>query len=129
MRRQRMRRPRPLHRRWLGSGRQYLSWVHRADVIAAFAFLLEHETLAGPVNITAPGPVTHRGLCAALRRKLTTLPGMPVPGFVMRVMLGEVADELLLAGQKVLPKRLEAAGFSFHYPDIDSAVGQLVGKP
>ena len=45
------------------------------------------------------------------------------------VMLGEVADELLLAGQKVLPKRLEAAGFSFHYPDIDSAVGQLVGKP
>ena len=114
---------------WLGSGRQYLSWVHRADVIAAFAFLLEHETLAGPVNITAPGPVTHRGLCAALRRKLTTLPGMPVPGFVMRVMLGEVADELLLAGQKVLPKRLEAAGFSFHYPDIDSAVGQLVGKP
>ena len=54
---------------------------------------------------------------------------MPVPGFVMRVMLGEVADELLLAGQKVLPKRLEAAGFSFHYPDIDSAVGQLVGKP
>jgi uncharacterized protein (TIGR01777 family) len=114
---------------WLGSGRQYLSWVHRADVIAAFAFLLEQEALAGPVNITAPGPVTHRALCAALRRKLTTLPGMPVPGLVMRVMLGEVADELLLAGQKVLPKRLEAAGFSFHYPDIDSAVGQLVGKP
>ncbi|MEQ8263390.1 TIGR01777 family oxidoreductase [Pseudohaliea sp.] len=114
---------------WLGSGRQYLSWVHRADVIAAFAFLLEQEALAGPVNVTAPAPVTHRTLCAALRRRLTTLPGMPVPGFVMRIMLGEVADELLLAGQKVLPKRLEAAGFAFHYRDIDSAVGQLLGKP
>jgi len=114
---------------WLGSGRQYLSWVHRADVIAAFAFLLEHEALAGPVNVTAPRPVTHRALCAALRRKLTTLPGMPVPGFVMRILLGEVADELLLAGQQVLPKRLEAAGFTFHYPNIDGAVGQLVGKP
>lgn len=114
---------------WPGNGRQYLSWVHRADVIAAFAFLLEHEALAGPVNVTAPGPVSHRTLCAALRRKLTTLPGMPVPGFVMRIMLGEVADELLLAGQKVLPKRLESAGFSFRYPDIDSAIDQLLGKP
>ncbi|MHA7815187.1 MAG: TIGR01777 family oxidoreductase [Pseudohaliea sp.] len=114
---------------WLGSGRQYLSWVHRADVIAAFAFLLEQEDIDGPVNITAPAPVTHRELCAALRQKLTTLPGVPVPGFVMRALLGEVADELLLAGQKVLPKRLEAAGFRFHYPAIDSALGQLLGKP
>jgi uncharacterized protein (TIGR01777 family) len=114
---------------WLGSGHQYLSWVHRADVVAAFAFLLEHDEVAGPVNITAPEPITHRALCAALRRRLTTLPGMPVPGFVMRAMLGEVADELLLAGQKVVPKRLVAAGFSFHYPDIDSAVARLLGKP
>ena len=98
-------------------------------MVAAFAFLLEHEALAGPVNITAPEPVTHRQLCAALRRKLTTLPGMPVPGFVMRALLGEVADELLLAGQKVLPKRLQEAGFTFHYPDISSALGQLLGKP
>jgi len=113
---------------WLGSGRQYLSWVHRADVVAAFAFLLEHEALAGPVNITAPEPVTHRQLCAALRRRLTTLPGMPVPGFVMRALLGEVADELLLAGQKVLPKRLQEADFTFHYPEINSALGQLLGK-
>ena len=114
---------------WLGSGRQYLSWVHRADVVSALAFLLEDEALSGPVNITAPAPVTHRELCTALRRKLTTLPGMPVPGFVMRMLLGEVADELLLAGQKVLPRRLEAAGFTFHYRAIDDALGQLLGKP
>lgn len=114
---------------WLGSGRQYLSWVHRADVVSALAFLLEDEALSGPVNVTAPEPVTHRELCTALRRKLTTLPGMPVPGFVMRMLLGEVADELLLAGQKVLPRRLEAAGFTFHYRAIDAALGQLLGKP
>ena len=114
---------------WPGGGRQYLSWVHRSDVVAAFAFLLQRDELDGPVNITAPAPLTHRELCAALRRKLTTLPGMPVPGFVLRGLLGEVADELLLAGQKVLPKRLEAAGFQFHYPDIDSALRQLLGKP
>ncbi|KGE03630.1 TIGR01777 family oxidoreductase [Pseudohaliea rubra] len=113
---------------WVGSGHQYLSWVHRGDVVAAFAFLLEREDISGPINVTAPTPVTHRELCAAIRRKLTTLPGMPVPGVVMRVLLGEVADELLLAGQKVLPKRLGDAGFTFHYPEIDSALGQLLGR-
>ena len=113
---------------WPGDGRQYLSWVHRADVVAAFIFLLAREDLAGPVNVTAPEPVTHRQLCSAIRKRLTTLPGMPVPGFVMRSLLGEVADELLLAGQRVLPARLAAAGFSHNYPTIDSALGQLLGQ-
>ena len=107
---------------WPGSGHQCLSWVHRNDVVAAMDFLLHHEALAGAVNVTAPQPVTQRRFCTAMRKQFTSLPGMPVPAVVMRLMLGEMADELLLTGQCVHPQRLEEAGFHWQHPDIDSAL-------
>jgi uncharacterized protein (TIGR01777 family) len=113
---------------WLGTGRQWLSWVHRADVVAALDYLLHDDGLAGVFNVTAPEPVTNRQLCAALKRRFHTLPAMPVPAPVMRLMLGEVADELLLTGQRVLPQRLAAAGFAFTYPDIDACLDAILGE-
>lgn len=111
---------------WLGSGRQWLSWVHRDDVIRAIEFLLEHPTLSGPFNLTAPGAVTNRGFSEALAQFRRALIWLPVPGVVMRAAMGELADELLLTGQRVVPGRLEAAGFGFNYPDLSEALPSLL---
>jgi uncharacterized protein (TIGR01777 family) len=111
---------------WLGSGRQWLSWVHREDVVRAIEFLLDHETLSGPFNVTAPEPVTNRGFSQELAKFKTALVWLPVPGLLMRVALGELADELLLTGQRVIPARLEAAGFGFNYPDLSEALPTLL---
>lgn len=107
---------------WLGSGRQWLSWVHRADAVAAMLALLDSPDLEGPFNLTAPEPVTGRGLCAALRAHHRTLISAGVPGPLMRLLVGEMAGELLLEGQRVHPRGLLDAGFEFRYPDIDSAL-------
>ncbi|MEE4193014.1 MAG: TIGR01777 family oxidoreductase [Halieaceae bacterium] len=116
---------------WLGSGQQYLSWVHRDDVIRAIAFLLDGGAsgdLSGAFNLTAPEPVTNRGFSEALANHRSTLVGLPVPAFVMRIALGELADELLLTGQRVVPERLEAAGFSFEYRSLDQALRALLAR-
>jgi uncharacterized protein (TIGR01777 family) len=111
---------------WLGSGKQWLSWVHRADVISAMLFLLQREDLEGPFNITAPHPVTNRGFCDDLKRHKRTLISAPVPAAVLRLLLGEMADELLLNGQRVLPVGLQQAGFNFAFPDLDTALADIV---
>jgi uncharacterized protein (TIGR01777 family) len=107
---------------WMGHGRQWLSWIHRADVIAAIEFLLANETLSGPFNLTAPDPVTSRGFCEIMKRHRRTLLTAPVPALVMRLMVGEMADELLLNGQRVMPASLQDAGFTFRYPTLDDAL-------
>ena len=111
---------------WLGSGHQWLSWVHRRDVIAAMRFLLENEDLSGPFNITAPNPVTSRDFCAAMKRYKRTFITAPVPGVVLRLMVGEMAQELLLNGQRVVPSALQAAGFEFSMPKLDQALSDIL---
>lgn len=107
---------------WIGDGEQWLSWVHRDDVVAAMCHAMESADMAGPVNVTAPTPVTSRGFCAAMRKVHRTLVAIPMPGFVMRAMVGEMADELLITGQKVIPQALLSSGFSFTHTDIDTAI-------
>jgi len=107
---------------WVGDGKQYLSWIHRDDVVAAIVHLLEQPHLSGPYNLTAPSPVTSRQFCDALKRHLRTLVTLPMPAVVMRTLVGEMADELLICGQRVVPGGLEASGFEFRHPDIDSAL-------
>ena len=111
---------------WLGDGRQWLSWVHRADVVAAILFLLQNEELSGPFNITAPGAVTSRGFCDVMKKHKRTLVTAPVPGAVMRLMVGEMAGELLLNGQRVVPAALQSAGFHFAYPTLDEALSDIL---
>lgn len=111
---------------WMGSGRQWLSWVHRKDVIAAVQFLLRRTDLSGPFNVTAEQPVTSREFGAALKRHMRTWITLPVPARLLRLLLGEMADELLLQGQRVIPAALVQAGFEFSYPDVDSALVDIV---
>lgn len=112
---------------WMGRGNQWLSWVHRADVVAAILFLLTQPCLRGPFNITAPAPVTSRGFCEAMRRHFRTLPAVSVPGPVLKLALGEMAEELLLSGQRVVPAALQEAGFTFHYRELDEALEAIFG--
>ena len=107
---------------WIGDGHQFLSWVHRTDVVGAMLFLLENNALSGVFNVTAPAPVTSRELCDALKKQLRTLVTLPMPAPAMRLMVGQMADELLITGQRVVPSALVEAGFAFRYPDIDSAL-------
>ncbi len=110
----------------LGNGRQWLSWVHREDAVDALLTLLDRPDLSGPFNITAPGAVTSRGVCEAMKRRRGKVVTMPVPAAALRLMLGEMADEILLRGQRVEPARLLAAGFEFRYPDVDSALRDVL---
>ena len=110
---------------WIGSGRQWLSWVHRRDVVAAIRFLQEHTELSGPFNITAPEPITSRGFCAAMKRHRRTFVTVPMPAPVIKLLVGEMAEELLLQGQRVLPSRLQAAGFRFALPALDEALEDI----
>lgn len=113
---------------WLGSGYQWLSWVHRQDVIRAIRFLLERDDLQGPFNITSPAPVTGRDFATALAAHHRTFIRAGVPAPVMRGLVGEMAEELLLNGQRVVPERLRAAGFGFAYPDLPSALSAIYAE-
>ena len=111
---------------WMGQGSHWLSWIHIEDMVAAIRFCLENDHIHGPVNMTAPEPATHRAFADAVsqRKRILLRLGMPAP--VMRVILGEMAEELLLTGQRVLPTVLIEQGFQHSYPDIATAVETLV---
>ena len=110
----------------VGSGEQWLSWIHQQDLVRAYLFLTEQPGLAGPVNFTSPAPVRNRDFAKALGRALGRPAFMSAPAFMMRLMLGEFA-EVILTGQKILPGKLVAAGFQFLYPTIDQALHHLLG--
>ena len=110
----------------LGNGRQWMSWIHIEDLARIFQFILEKETLSGAINCVSPEPVRNEDFSAELRRVLgrpTVAP--PLPGFVLRLALGEFAD-VLLTGQKVAPKRLLEEGFRFHYPAVGGALENVL---
>ncbi len=113
----------------VGSGRQYISWIHRIDWIEMVRWLVATPEVSGAVNATAPDPVTNRELAQALGRALGRPSLLPAPGFALKLMLGgEMAEALLLTGQRVVPARAEAAGFHFRYPDIDRAFRGIYGE-
>jgi len=109
----------------LGSGRQWFSWIHLDDQIAAIKFLLENEHLKGVFNLTAPQPVTMKEFCKTLGKVLHRPARLNVPAFAARLALGEMADEMLLSGQKVLPKRLLNTGFNFQYTTVEQALNDI----
>jgi uncharacterized protein len=111
----------------IGSGKQWFSWVHAADLTEAFVFLLSHPELSGPFNICSPRPVRNRELAKAIGKALHRPSFMPAPGFMIKLVLGEFGS-VILKGQKVLPRRLIDAGFVFQYPEIDRAIEHVVGR-
>ncbi|MGW0175727.1 TIGR01777 family oxidoreductase [Rhodococcus sp. NPDC003322] len=112
----------------LGSGRQYLSWISLDDEVAAIRFALTSGALAGPVNATAPNPVTNAGFTKALGHALRRPTPWVVPGFALRAAVGEFADEAVLHGQRALPAALESAGFTFRHNTIDEALTAALAR-
>lgn len=110
----------------LGSGRQVVPWIHREDAVLAIMHVLEHRDLSGPVNVTAPNPVPMKEFCASLGRVLGRPSWLPVPGFALKFLMGESA-QIVLEGQRALPRKLMDTGFKFKYPDVDSAFRNLLG--
>jgi uncharacterized protein (TIGR01777 family) len=106
----------------LGNGRQYLPWISLEDEVRALLFAISHEELSGPVNLTGPAPVTNAEFTAALGRAVNRPTPLIVPGFALRTVLGEFAEEGLLNGQRAIPAALERAGFVFHHNTIGEAL-------
>ena len=111
----------------LGNGRQWLSWVSERDLVAAVLFLLDHRELAGPFNVTAPGPVTNTEFTRDLAGVVHRPAMLPAPAFALRLALGEMADEALLASTRAVPRRLMAAGFKFKHSSLREAIAEVVG--
>ena len=110
----------------VGSGNQYLSWIELGDDIRAILHLLERSDLSGPVNLTAPTPVTNREMATSLGRVLHRPAGLPVPAFALKLAFGAEGAEMLQSGQRVLPERLVASGFKFRFETIEPALRYLL---
>jgi uncharacterized protein (TIGR01777 family) len=106
----------------LGSGRQYMPWIHRDDWVALVRWAIDTPGASGPINATAPRPVTNKEFSRALGRALHRPAFMPAPAFALRLALGEMADALLLSGQRAVPARAEHLGFRFRYTELDETL-------
>jgi uncharacterized protein (TIGR01777 family) len=111
----------------MGNGRQWWSWIHIADVVGGMLHVIDHDGVQGPINFVNPNPVTNaeftKILAAVLRRPAL----LPVPGFAARLAFGQMADELLLASQRVEPAKLLGSGYNFTYTDLRKALEDLLG--
>jgi uncharacterized protein len=108
----------------IGTGRQFVSWIHLEDWVELARWALTTAAVTGPVNVTAPAPVTNGQFAEALGRVLGRPALIPAPAFALRIALGEMADAVL-CGQRVLPARAQALGFRFGYPNLDAALRSL----
>jgi uncharacterized protein (TIGR01777 family) len=106
----------------LGSGRQYVSWISVEDWTGLVQWALEHDEVSGPINATAPEPVTNAEFARVLGRVIRRPAVMPTPGFALHLALGEMADAMILTGQRVLPAKAQAMGFHFRYATLEPAL-------
>ena len=111
----------------VGSGKQFISWVAIDDVVNAVKLALNDETFRGPVNVVSPNPVTNEVFTKTLGHVLSRPTALAMPAFAARLAFGEMADEMLLTSQYVVPKRLSDAGYEFKYPELEAALRRYVG--
>jgi uncharacterized protein (TIGR01777 family) len=112
----------------IGSGMQYMSWIAIDDVLGIIHLAITNDTLRGPVNVVAPNPVTNLVFTKTLGRVIGRPTVLPMPAFAARLVLGEMAEELLLASTRVTPRRLLAADYHFKFPQLESALRSILGK-
>ncbi len=111
----------------LGTGTQYMPWIHKDDWVRLVSWMITAEGARGPLNATSPSPVTNAEFSKALGHTLKRPSLLPAPAFALRLALGEMADALLLSGQRALPVRATDLGFSFRYSNIDEALAGILG--
>jgi uncharacterized protein (TIGR01777 family) len=112
----------------VGSGRQYLSWIAIDDVVGAISHAMLSDSLRGPVNAVSPHPVTNLEFTETLGRVLWRPTILPFPAFAARMVLGEMANELLLASARVNPTRLLESGYEFRFPELKGALQHVLAK-
>jgi uncharacterized protein (TIGR01777 family) len=112
----------------IGSGNQYISWISIDDMVGVIFHAISQENLNGPVNSVAPNPVTNREFTKTLARVLGRPSFLSVPEFVLRLLIGEMAEEMLLASTRAVPKKLLDSGYKFRYPRLEKALRHLLGK-
>ncbi len=112
----------------IGSGKQWMSWIALTDIIAIVHFFLENENLQGAFNLTAPNPVTNAEFTKTLGKALNRPTVLPLPAFAVKLMFGEMGETLLLQGARVLPKRLEDAGYLFKFVNLEDAMKSVLGN-
>jgi uncharacterized protein len=112
----------------LGSGRQWMSWIHIQDMVGAVHHILKNDLLQGPVNMVAPKPVTNAEFTGTLASVLSRPAVFPVPAFAAKLLFGQMAEEVLLAGQRVEPARLITSGYPFQYSDLHKALEAVLKK-
>lgn len=110
----------------IGNGTQWMSWVHIDDVVGGFHFALHQPEFGGVANLTAPQPARNAEFTKALGQALSRPAFLPAPGFALKLVFGEMAQHLLLDGQKVLPRRLEQAGYKFQHPGLAEALQDVI---
>ena len=111
----------------LGTGNQWLSWIHIQDLASMIRFVIEHQEVTGPINATAPESVRMRDFCKALGKVIDRPSWLPAPEFILKIALGQMAD-MLLHGQRVVPKKAIDAGFEFQFPMLGSALKDVLDK-
>ena len=110
----------------LGTGRQYVSWISIKDTVRAIQHLLATESVSGPVNVVSPQPLTNTEFTATLNRVLNKRGFLPAPSLLLRLLFGEIAQDVLLASIRALPEKLTASGFTFLHPDLETALRRLL---
>ena len=112
----------------VAGGRQYVPWVHLDDVVGAMAFCLGNHDATGPVNLTAPTPVTNSELSRTLGRVLKRPAFLPVPALALKALYGDMA-EIVVTGQRAVPARLDELGYHFRYPELEPALRDVLDRP
>jgi uncharacterized protein len=113
---------------YFGDGRQWLPWISLDDEVGALMYLMENKSASGIFNLTAPSPLLMKDFCRILGKVLHR-PGLfSIPRFAARIAMGQLADEILLSGQNVIPKRLLEAGYVFKHTDVENALAKILGK-
>ena len=112
----------------LGSGKQWISWIHLDDEIRAIEFLLKRKDLQGVFNLSTPNPVTYQAFFKSFGNAMNRPSWFHVPGFMLKILLGEMAEGLILNGQRAIPKKLLKAGFEFNYPELEPALTEIIKK-
>lgn len=110
----------------LGSGKQYMPWIHIDDVIGSVSFMIENEKLNGPFNLTSPNFVSNKEFTDIFAQKLGRFSFLTLPRFLIKILFGEMGESLLLKGSKVLPKKLLKEGYKFKFESLDTAIGDIL---